>query len=558
MSRWLASVGNLLEKLDDQAEQVADEHAARQEEQQLEAAVGEGGDGTSGGLMDAYGGKLQDILAKRGLANVSSDDNDEQEGETAYAAVGSDNIEETLGIDEDPVDGGGREIVEEVSQQQLEKTQPQVQNLTVDDDFGDIADGWDETQNEEEDNLPIQVAMEAATTKESDDTTKEESSPAVEPMVEKVAPTASTDTINAEAGSTPIEATVPVTGTPKRVDKEWEANQNEKFYTPKQQVVEEVQILDQQKTVIAVEPAGVSATKFTDNPMKGDDTSVKPAPTPRPPPPKPKPPSETGSKLARATPAQSSDTKIPKPSKKAAPKQTPPRPTKIPKASSTASATPPVASSPVNKKELAEAQKEARTLRRHVVSLNAQLEAAETEMKAQRVELEQAGDRMEKDRLKNKQQLEQLKTKHKEELAAMKKQQQSSLKEAQEKFKNEVATYKSQMKDMESRRKQEGGDLNKELSSAMDREHEMMQDMTALRSVYLYHGGSTLLSWYRWLTAVCSILLFVDLLDTHAQLPIFSPHKQRRKVYSRIPNHNTAKSTGSTWFTIRIINTNCR
>jgi hypothetical protein len=58
--------------------------------------------------------------------------------------------------------------------------------------------------------------------------------------------------------------------------------------------------------------------------------------------------------------------------------------------------------SPTSHIMLRDTQKESHTLRRHVVTLNNQLEHAETKLKAQRIELERAAERMEKDRARHK------------------------------------------------------------------------------------------------------------------------------------------------------------
>jgi hypothetical protein len=142
----------------------------------------------------------------------------------------------------------------------------------------------------------------------------------------------------------------------------------------------------------------------------------------------------------------------------------------------------------LSKKELMEAreaQKEARTLRRHVVSLNSQLEAAEAEIQAQRVELERAVERMEKDRLRTKEAQEKTKTGHAEEVKALKQQQDQSIREKQSHFEEQMETQRRQMMEMETRRKQEGGDWNKELASTMEREQGMNRSVAMLEYVRL-------------------------------------------------------------------------
>lgn len=132
-----------------------------------------------------------------------------------------------------------------------------------------------------------------------------------------------------------------------------------------------------------------------------------------------------------------------------------------------------------NEKE-SSAKKEARKLRRHVVSLNSQLEAAESELKAQRKELEGAAERLEKDRKKAKEEKETTRKKHAEEIANQMKQHEQLMKEQQLKFEEELGIIKARLTEVETRRKQEGGDWNKEKENAIEREEEMVNRLAFL------------------------------------------------------------------------------
>jgi hypothetical protein len=127
-----------------------------------------------------------------------------------------------------------------------------------------------------------------------------------------------------------------------------------------------------------------------------------------------------------------------------------------------------------------DAQKEARTLRRHVVSLNSQLESAEAEMTAQRNELERAAERMEKDRIRNKEEREKEKARHAEEVKQMKQQHENSLAEHKKRFEQQLEDARQHLRQVEERRMQEGGDWNKELANALEREKEMVRLVAAL------------------------------------------------------------------------------
>jgi hypothetical protein len=136
-----------------------------------------------------------------------------------------------------------------------------------------------------------------------------------------------------------------------------------------------------------------------------------------------------------------------------------------------------------------EAQKECRTLRRHVVSLNAELEACEAEIQAQRTELERAADRMEKDRIRQKEEKERLVTRHAEELKGLKSQHDQTIAEIKKRSEQQVEEARVRMKEIEQRRMQEGGDWNKEMENALHREQEAVRRMANLED-----EKSTLLS----------------------------------------------------------------
>lgn len=140
--------------------------------------------------------------------------------------------------------------------------------------------------------------------------------------------------------------------------------------------------------------------------------------------------------------------------------------------------------------ELKEALKEARTLRRHVVALNEQLEAAESESHAQRAELDRAADRMEKDRVRTKEEREATQKRHGDEIALLKAQHDRLLKEQQTRMEEQMDGYRQKLREEENRRRQEGGDWDKEMSQAIEREQTMRQQVSVLedeKSVLLSH-----------------------------------------------------------------------
>lgn len=131
--------------------------------------------------------------------------------------------------------------------------------------------------------------------------------------------------------------------------------------------------------------------------------------------------------------------------------------------------------STISEQALSHAQKEARTLRKHVLTLNKQLELAEAEIQAQREELERAAERMEKDRSRQRQEREKEKNDRAEEIKTLKAEHEKSLKEQKDRFEHQFEEMGKKFKELEERRMQEGGDWNKELADAIQREQNMAQ-----------------------------------------------------------------------------------
>lgn len=127
-----------------------------------------------------------------------------------------------------------------------------------------------------------------------------------------------------------------------------------------------------------------------------------------------------------------------------------------------------------------EAQKEARTLRRHIISLNDQLETAESELQAQRKELERAAEQMNKDRSRHGKEKETLQKLNVKEITLLKTQNEKNVKEQQARFEEQLERYRIKLSDEEKHRKQQGGNWDKEMSNAIDREHDMRQKLILL------------------------------------------------------------------------------
>ena len=127
-----------------------------------------------------------------------------------------------------------------------------------------------------------------------------------------------------------------------------------------------------------------------------------------------------------------------------------------------------------------EAQRETRTLRRHVMKLNNNLVNAEAEVEPLRAELQRAGARLDKDRKRHKEELEATKKRHADELAALKQQQAQTIQDIQARSLGQVEEVRKQLRNLEEQRAQEGGDWTKEMETKMQRELESQRKLSLL------------------------------------------------------------------------------
>jgi hypothetical protein len=125
--------------------------------------------------------------------------------------------------------------------------------------------------------------------------------------------------------------------------------------------------------------------------------------------------------------------------------------------------------------------KEARTLRRHLATLNEQLAAADKEVGAQRLELENAAQRIEKDQMKYKQDIQTLQNKHTIEIQQIKQSHQESITAIQAQAQSQIESLKKDIHNLHQQRQQEGGDWNKELEDAFHREKIALHECKSLQ-----------------------------------------------------------------------------
>ena len=126
------------------------------------------------------------------------------------------------------------------------------------------------------------------------------------------------------------------------------------------------------------------------------------------------------------------------------------------------------------------ANKESRKLRRNVVKLNADLDAMERELEAQRTELERAAVRMEKDRQLNKVEKERMEREHKEEVNSASELHKASIEAMSASHTEQLSSMEVRIKRADEARAKEGGDMTMELADSASRERGTLKQLLCL------------------------------------------------------------------------------
>jgi len=151
--------------------------------------------------------------------------------------------------------------------------------------------------------------------------------------------------------------------------------------------------------------------------------------------------------------------------------------------------------------EADDANKESRKLRRNVVKLNADLDAAERELEAQRMELERAAMRMEKDRQRFKEEKQHMEWEQKEEMKRASEEHRLSTEVVAASHVEQLSCMDDRIKRAEVARVKEGGDMSMELTESAARERETLKKVLSLEE-----EKSTLISQVSSLNAQMSAL----------------------------------------------------
>jgi len=129
---------------------------------------------------------------------------------------------------------------------------------------------------------------------------------------------------------------------------------------------------------------------------------------------------------------------------------------------------------------VADANKESRTLRRHMVTLNEQLESADKEIEAQRKELEDVAVRLEEDRHRRKELMELEKAKHAQELKQQREKHEQMLVDKVNQTDKRIDELQKELAKARHQLRLEGGEKMKELYDAQVREKEMEEIIDTL------------------------------------------------------------------------------
>jgi len=129
----------------------------------------------------------------------------------------------------------------------------------------------------------------------------------------------------------------------------------------------------------------------------------------------------------------------------------------------------------------AKIRKEARQLRKHVVTLHQQLEAAESELTAQRVELEKAAKRIEQDRTKHTTALQQTSERAATELRQVRHEHQQAIKDAKEKAATQLQQVQQELQDLQQRFHQQDGHRTRDVELAQSAQQESHAQLQAAR-----------------------------------------------------------------------------
>jgi len=125
---------------------------------------------------------------------------------------------------------------------------------------------------------------------------------------------------------------------------------------------------------------------------------------------------------------------------------------------------------------------EMRQLRKQVYTLQQELLAANKEIKAQQKELDSAATIVERERQELKEEKEDMQEDHEEEIENLKAEYEDKVAKLKSKYKQQVDDMKEKLSQEKAERQQEGGDLSQDLKDALERERNALQAVASLQT----------------------------------------------------------------------------
>jgi hypothetical protein len=434
MSRWLSSVNNLLEKLDDRAETVADDTETT--------------------------ARTAAALAGRFLGGGRRAESSDGDGDDDYEGSYLDSGEEEEYYDEEDEEG---EYEEEEYEDEIEQDEEEVAlNLEADPD-------------ESEHSTPLfdndRVAGVIGDKNENEITQSPPPSTAVAPPAQQ-----QQQKEEKEEDTSESETTLPNTDIDPSPVRVVEASQQQNSnpaqvkrppVPPQPQPTSSTNVEAERKEKEAIAPVIAPVV------VQAEKSKSASKPLPPPPPRVPPPLTVSTDKLGKSVPSP------PLSSSSAA------------AAASNANAT--AALQQQLKKAQRDTKKSNQEVQRLVKlssTLQAQLEAAQAEIQAQQDELQRAAATMQQERIRLQEEHEDLLDDHEDQVQQLKDQYENQIKEQEELHLNQLEELQARVQQEENKRMQEGGDMTEELESALKRERdalkrldEIQMDKKALESV---------------------------------------------------------------------------
>ena len=171
---------------------------------------------------------------------------------------------------------------------------------------------------------------------------------------------------------------------------------------------------------------------------------------------------------AKGPPPKQATTAQP-PKQQAKPNAAPPQPSKAPSSSGGTG----------NKQQVLA---EMRQLRKKVMELQTELNAANKEIKAQQKELNHAATIVEQERKELKEEKEEIQEDHEEEMDNLKSEYEEKIAKIKADFKQKMDDMKAQLHQEKAERQQEGGDLSQDLEDALQRERDALQELSRVQT----------------------------------------------------------------------------